>query len=290
MLTFRDHAIWHERHSGGGRTPILVLHGGPGAAHDYLEPLGKLASSGRDVIFYDQIGCGKSQAIADPALLEPALFVAEIDAIRAQLELDDVFIIGQSWGGMLAMEYALTQPRGVRGMVVADSPSDMKLWVSEANRLRGELPKDVQATLTEHEAAGTTDDPAYEAAVDEFYKRHVCRIWPFPSCVQRTFESIKANPTVYHTMNGPSEFHVIGTLKDWDITSRLGEITIPTLVISGRYDEATPEIAGRVHRGIPNSDWIVFEESSHMPHIEEATAFNAAVLRFFDRMDAEARS
>lgn len=286
MLVFRDHAIWHERHSGGSKTPILVLHGGPGATHDYLEPLAALTASGRDVIFYDQIGCGKSQAIADPALLTPALFVAEIDAIRAQLQLDEVFIIGQSWGGMLAMEYALTQPRGVRGMVVADSPSDMQLWVSEANRLRRDLPAGVQETLSRHEANGTTDDPAYEAAVDEFYKRHVCRVVPFPDCVKRTFANIAANPTVYHTMNGPSEFHVIGTLKDWNITPRLGEITIPTLVISGRYDEATPEIAGRVHRGIPKSEWIVFEESSHMPHVEEPAAFNAAVTAFFDRHEA----
>jgi len=285
MLTFRDHAIWHERHHGGARTPILVLHGGPGATHDYLEPLAALTESGRDVIFYDQIGCGKSQAIADPALLAPALFVAEIDAIREQLNLAEVFIIGQSWGGMLAMEYALTQPRGLRGMVVADSPADMALWVSEANRLRRELPADVQTTLSEHEANGTTDDPAYEAAVDVFYKRHVCRLDPFPECVKRTFANIAANPTVYHTMNGPSEFHVIGTLKDWNITPRLGEISVPTLVISGRYDEATPEIAGHVHRGIPKSEWIVFEESSHMPHVEEPDAFNAAVRAFFDRHD-----
>ena len=129
-------------------------------------------------------------------------------------------VVGQSWGGMLAMEYALDHPEGLRGIVVADSPASMTLWVSEANRLREDLPADVQATLTRHEQAGTTDDPEYDAAVRVFYDRHLCRV-PWPDCVQRSFDQTDADPTVYHTMNGPSEFHVIGSMKDWDISDRL---------------------------------------------------------------------
>ena len=109
------------------------------------------------------------------------------------------------------MEYALDQPSGLRGMVVADSPASMTLWVSEANRLRRDLPADVQETLARHEDDGTTSDPEYEAAVRVFYDRHLCRV-PWPDCVQRSFDQIAADPTVYHTMNGPSEFHVVGTL------------------------------------------------------------------------------
>ena len=154
---------------------------------------------------------------------------------------------------MLAMDHALDRPAGLRGIVVADSPASMTLWVSEANRLRANLPRDVQETLTRHEEAGTTDDPEYEAAVAVFYARHVCRVVPIPDCVERSFAQIAANPAVYHAMNGPSEFHVIGSLKVWDITDRLHEITTPTLLVSGRHDEATPLIVGEIHEHIPGA-------------------------------------
>ena len=139
--------------------------------------------------------------------------------------------------------------------------------------------------MTRHEEAGTTDDPEYEAAVGVFYERHVCRVVPMPDCVQRSFAQIAANPTVYHTMNGPSEFHVIGTLTGWDITERLGEITTPTLLVSGRYDEATPLIVGKIHERIPGSEWSIFEESSHMPHVEEPERFLETVEAFLRTID-----
>ena len=183
------------------------------------------------------------------------------------------------------MDYALDHPPGLGGIVVANSPASMTLWVSEANRLREDLPPDVQETLTRHEEAGTTDDPEYEAAVAVFYERHVCRVVPMPDCVARTFAQIAANPTVYHAMNGPSEFHVVGSLKTWDITGRLHEITTPTLLVSGRYDEATPLIVGQIHERIPGARWVIFENSSHMPHVEEPEAFLSAVEAFLRTLD-----
>ena len=182
------------------------------------------------------------------------------------------------------MEYALDHPEGLRGIVVADSPASMTLWVSEANRLREDLPAEVQATLTRHEQAGTTADPEYDAAVRVFYDRHLCRV-PWPDCVQRSFDQMDVDPTVYHTMNGPSEFHVIGSLKDWDISDRLHEITTPTLLVSGRYDEATPLIVGQIHERIPGAEWALFEESSHMPHVEEPEAFLSRVEDFLQTID-----
>ena len=146
--------------------------------------------------------------------------------------------------------------------------------MAEANRLREELPPEVQSALLEHEAAGTTDSVAYQEAMQVFYDRHVCRVHPYPDYVQRSFEFLENSPAeVYNTMNGPSEFHVIGTIKDWDVRDRLGEIHAPTLVTSGRYDEATPLIARTVHEGIPGSQWVVFENSSHMAHVEEADRY-----------------
>jgi proline-specific peptidase len=188
------------------------------------------------------------------------------------------------------MEYALTQPAGLVSLIVSDSPASMPQWVAEANRLRAELPADVQETLLKHEAAGTTDDPAYQEAMQVFYHRHVCREDPYPDCVKRAFDKLDESPEVYHTMNGPSEFHVIGSLRDWDIVDRLGEIHVPTLVISGRYDEATPLIAETVQRGIPGAEWVLFENSSHMPHVEETRRYLEVLTDFLERVESKTAS
>lgn len=290
-VRFRGHRTWYKVVGElRAATPLLVLHGGPGAAHDYLEPIEGLAATGCAVVFYDQLGCGKSDQPHDPGLWTIELFLEELATVRAALQLEHLHILGQSWGGMLAMEYALLQPFGVESLIVADSPADMEQWVAEANRLRAELPPEVEAVLRKHEAAGTTASPEYEEAVMVFYRRHLCRVDPMPECVQRTFAQLEANPEVYHTMNGPSEFHCIGKLKDWSIVGRLGEITVPTLILSGKYDEATPAIAETVHRGIPGSEWVLFEESSHMPHVEETERYLEVVAGWMTRVEAAARS
>jgi len=292
-LPFRGFTDWYKivgDHTDPGKFPVLVLHGGPGAAHDYLEPIGALAATGRQVIFYDQLGCGLSDHPHDPSLWEVGLFIEEVSAVRAALGLENVHILGQSWGGMLGMEYALTQPTGLKSLIVANSPASMTQWVSEANRLRTELPEGVQAALTEHEVAGTTDSAEYVDAVNVFYGRHVCRIDPLPDYVKRSFDQIDADPEVYHTMNGPSEFYVVGKLKGWDITPRLPDITVPTLVLSGRYDEATPLIAGTVQHGIPGSEWTLFENSSHMPHAEETARYLEVVDEFLTRIEKKETS
>jgi proline-specific peptidase len=186
---------------------------------------------------------------------------------------------------MLAMEYALTQPVGMASLTIASSPASMIQWVAEANRLRESLPSEVQATLQRHEAAGTTDSSEYQSAMMVFYHRHVIRVDPMPDAVARSFAKLERNPQVYHTMNGPSEFHVVGNLKDWDIVARLPEIGAPTLVTSGRHDEATPLIAETVHRGIRGSEWVLFENSSHMAHVEEAALYMTVLDEFLCRHD-----
>ena len=270
-----------------GPTPVVICHGGPGAAHDYTEPIANLSRQGRGCVLYDQLGCGKSTHLPDaPAdFWTVELFKDELVDLTRHLGIADRYaVVGQSWGGMLAMEHALDHPPGLRAIVVADSPASIPLWVEEANRLRADLPPDVQATLTEHEEAGTTDSAEYEAAVRVYYDRHLCRV-PWPDHVQRTFDQMAADPTVYHTMNGPSEFHCIGSLKTWDITDRLPEMTTPTLLISGRYDEATPHIVEQIHSRIPGAQWRLFEDSSHMPHVEETEAFLEAVEAFLTTVE-----
>jgi proline-specific peptidase len=290
-IPFRGHKVWYRIVGGRdepGRFPLLCLHGGPGVPHDYLEPLEGMAATGRRVIFYDQLGCGSSDQPRNPSMWTVDLFVEEVGVVRRALGLDRCHLLGQSWGGMLGMQYALTQPAGLVSLTVASSPASMPQWVAEANRLRMDLPPAVQQTLVKHEEAGTTDDPAYEEAMLVFYRRHVCRVDPWPAFVMRAFEKLGANAEVYNTMNGPSEFHVTGVIKDWDITHRLGEIRVPTLVTSGRYDEATPAIAQTVHHGIKGSEWVVFEHSAHLAHAEEPARYLQVLGDFLQGVETRA--
>jgi L-proline amide hydrolase len=270
------------------KTPVMILHGGPGAGHNYCEPIAEvLAQTGRAAVLYDQIGCGNSTHLPDKPkeFWTPELFMEELVLLTEHLGISNKFdIVGQSWGGMLGMQFAITKPKGLNAMVIADSPASMEVWVSEANKLRKELPPEVEATLLKHEAAETTEDPEYVAAVDVFYSRHLCRI-PQPPYVVASFEQLAADPTVYHTMNGPSEFHVIGSLKHWDIRPQLKEISTPTLLVSGQYDEATPAMVKEIHGLIPGSKWELFAESSHMPHVEEPAKFKRVVAEFLDSTD-----
>jgi L-proline amide hydrolase len=263
----------------GAPAPLVTLHGGPGATHDYLLPLTDLAG-GRAVVFYDQIGNGRSthypERGADFWTVE--LFVRELHNLVDGLGIAGRHhVLGSSWGGFLAQEYALTQPGGLNSLVLADTAASFPDFLAEANRLRGELPPEVQATLKHHEEAGTTDDPEYEEACMVFYRRHVCRLDPWPPELIEAFGWIDKDPTVYHTMNGPSEFHVIGSIKDWQVKDRLGEIGVPTLLTSGSYDEATPMLQETLRDGIPNSEWVLFEESSHTPFSEERERYMQVV-------------
>ena len=280
---------WYEVVGEGDATPVVICHGGPGATHDYLRAIAGLAGRGRPCVLYDQVGNGNSQHLPDaPAdFWTVDLFKRELQALVAHLGFGAYHVVGQSWGGMLAMEHALEHPAGLRSIVVCNSPASIPLWVAEANRLRRDLPPDVQETLTRHEQAQTTSDPAYQEAMLVFYRRHVCRLEQWPEEVNRSFALMEADPTVYGTMNGPSEFHVVGTIADWDITDRLGEIDVPTLLVSGRWDEATPRIVEEICRRIDGARWELFEDSSHMPHVEERERFLRVVGDFLDGIDAQ---
>ncbi|MDQ3981073.1 MAG: proline iminopeptidase-family hydrolase, partial [Actinomycetota bacterium] len=215
----------------------------------------------------------------------PELFKRELVELTKALGVERYHLYGQSWGGMLAMEHALTHPAGLASIIVADSPASIPLWVEETAKLRADLPADVQEVLDRHEAAGTTEDPEYIAAAFEFYERHVCRLDPMPEELMRSFGALMEDNTVYSAMWGPSEFTCTGSLADWDITDRLGGIDVPTLIISGRYDEATPVVVEPIHKGIADSEWLLFENSSHTPHLEEKDAVLTAVGKFLDRVD-----
>jgi len=240
--------------------PLLVLHGGPGSAHDALEGLAALSDQGRRVVFYDQLGSGESDRPDDPSLWTVETFIDQLRSVRDGLGLDEIHLVGSSWGGMLAVEYALTQPDGLASLVLNSTPTSAPRWADETARL----------------AEGLDEG--------EFRRRYICRLDPEPEVLQRA--RAKFGKQVYETMWGPNEFTVTGTLQDWDVIARLGEIRVPTLITSGRYDECTPALVEPLHEGIAGSEWIIFEDSAHMPYLEEPERYLRVVGEFLERVEA----
>lgn len=261
--------------------PVIVLHGGPGMAHDYVQNFTELTRGGRAVIHYDQYGCGRSTHLPEaPAdLWDVQLFVDEFVNLTERLGIGAYHLVGQSWGGMLGAEIATRRPPGLRTLSICNSPASMELWMQGAARLRAALPAGTRSALDLHEADGTTDHPDYLAATQQFYDRHVCRITPTPPDFQASVDQMEAEPTVYHTMNGPNEFHVIGSLRPWSVIDRLHLIDVPTLVVAGEFDEAVPESWAPFVEHIPDVTQHVFAGASHCTHLEQPEVF-------FDVLDA----
>lgn len=279
------HRVWYRRVGSGG-IPLLLLHGGPGAGHDYLEPLEGLARD-REVIFYDQLGCGRSDQPEDRSLWRIDRFVREIDTVRAALGLERIHLLGQSWGGWLGIEYLISQPRGIVSATLASTSASIPQFVAEAAKLKAQLPPGMVAVMQRCEAAGDWRNPEYEAAVTEFYRRHLCRLDPWPDALQRTVRNLDGN-AVYDTMNGPNEFIVIGNLRDWNRIDRLGDIRVPTLITVGRFDEIPPTCAQTMQRGIPGSRVVVFERSGHTAHLEETERYLEVVGDFLREVERRA--
>lgn len=282
-IPFRGHETWYRSLGDKQGVSLVCLHGGPGSTHLGLTALEPLADE-RRVVLYDQLGSGNSSQPSDPALWTIELFLAELANLRDALGLDRVHVLGHSWGGMLAQEYALTQPNGLASLVLSSTLSSSTLWREESLRLRADLPPAIREPLDAHEQAGTTDDPEYEAAIFEFLHRHLCRLEPWPPIVEQAIRS--TNLEVYNTMWGPSEAHPTGVLAGWDVTPRLGEIRVPVLVLCGRYDEATPRQAETIAQALPDAELVIFEESAHLAPVEETERYVATVRAFLSRVDA----
>jgi L-proline amide hydrolase len=273
-----------------GKLPLLVAHGGPGMTHDYLLPLKVLAEAGRQVVFYDQLGNGNSTHLPerhnDNDFWKPALFLTELDEVIKHLRFQrGMHFLGQSWGGMLGIEYAVKRPQELASLILADSPSSMATWVAELGKLRGRLPADVRRVLDECEAAGTTGSAEYAEATLAFYRRHLCRLDPWPAGMQTTYDLATKFPTVYGTMIGPSEFTVDGSLRSWDMDDQLANISVPTLVVHGEYDEATDEVVRASRNLIPDVEYRKISGASHTPHLEKPQQTIAICAEFLERHD-----
>lgn len=269
------------------RPALVVAHGGPGSTHDYLLNVAAVAEDGWPVVHYDQLGNGGSTHLPDKGadFWTVELFLDEIANLTRTLGVDGNYVLlGQSWGGVLAARHAAGRPPGLRGLILADTPPSYPLWLRELDTLRAQLPPGVDETLRRHEAAGTTASAEYFEAMGAFYARHVCRLQPWPRDFMASFMEIFNDPTVYMTMNGPSEFHIIGTLRDYSVVDCLADIDVPTLVLTGRHDEITPATIRPLLDLIPDVRWELFEESSHVPHLEEPERFRQTVTDFLKRL------
>lgn len=279
-LTVPGGKIWYQRAQSPNakKTPLLTLHGGPGSGHDYLLPLRALADE-RPVIFYDQLGCGKSEAPADDSLYTIARAVDELDAVRSQLKLDNVILYGHSWGSMLAIEYLIEKGgAGVEKVILGGALASIPQAVAGMHRLIDALPDHAGARLAELEAAGQQASKEYQDIVALFYQRHLCRV-PFPPEVLATIENLAKSPA-YRVMNGPNEFTVVGNIKNWDRRADLTRIDRPTLITTGEFDEITLDCHQTIQAAIKGSTLTVLPGCSHLTMNEQPETY-VKTLRTF---------
>ncbi|MCV7103745.1 proline iminopeptidase-family hydrolase [Mycobacterium palustre] len=283
MIAVPGGNVWFARVGGGTGLPLLAVHGGPGLPHDYMISLRRLADE-REVIFWDQLGCGRSERPSATQLWTMERAVAEMDAVVKALGLNRFHIFGNSWGGMLAQQYALDVPSGAASLTISNSFASIPEFSKTVARLKSELDPATQSAIDRHEAAGTLYAPEYRAAIRTWNETHLCRVRPWPPELEGAFRTM--NNELYRTMFGPSNFRIVGTIRGWDVLDRLVKIAVPTLILAARYDECVPEHMWEMHTRIPDSRFELFESTAHMPFIEEPEKFDRVMRDFLAAHDA----
>lgn len=276
--------IWYRVAGTGRATPVVLLHGGPGAPSYYLNPLAALGDD-RPVIFYDQLGAGRSDRITDTTRMTVAAYVAELDSLRRALGIARFHVLGHSWGSMLGVEYALAHPDHVASLILASPALSIPRWLADADRLLTTLPDTLQRAVAQHEAAGTFDAPEYQAAVTAFYRLYLSRLDPWSPDIDSTFAGF--SQAVYGYMWGPSEFTARGTLEHYDVTDSLGLLRVPTLLTTGEYDEAPPATVRYYASLIPGAEVAIIPGAAHLT-MQDNPAENIRLVRaFLRRVDQE---
>lgn len=260
------------------RKTILCLHGGPGMTLDYIVPLSDMADKGYRVVFYDQLGCGRSDLPKDISLFNVERAVEEVEAFRTAMHLGKVNLFGSSWGGLLAIAYALRYQENLRSLILAGAYPNVPFALKEMERLKSKLPRNVRNTMRKYEELGDYENPEYLDAIKVFYRKHFCRLDRWPDEVNYSLDHISR--PVYYTMNGPNEFTIIGNTRYWDVSDRLRIIRVRTLVTTGRYDEMTPRVAKDIHKRIKGSSLVIFEKSAHLPFWEEREKYIHTISEF----------
>lgn len=274
--------IWYRVVGSGPGTPVVLLHGGPGVPSYYLNPLAALADE-RPVIFYDQLGTGRSDTTTDTTLWTVPHFVAELDSLRRALGLREFHLYGHSWGTMLASEYVLAHPDGVRSLVLASPALSTARWLQDAESLLTTLPDSIQRAVATHTADGTFEDPDYQSAVMAYYHRYVARREPWSADLDSAFAGL--NPALYGYMWGPSEFTATGTLRDFDVTDSLWLIRVPTLVMGGSDDEAPPATVRYYASLIAGAEAAIIPDAAHVTMHDNPEETIRVIREFLRRAD-----
>lgn len=277
--------VWYRVAGDGPGIPLLVLHGGPGGTscgYSLLEPLG----DSRPVVRYDQLGTGRSGRPEDPSLWTVDRFVAELDVVRRELGLEQMHLLGHSWGASLAAAYVLEKgTEGIASLTLSSPLLSTPMWIEDANYLRQQLPEDVQRTLTEHEQAGSTDSEEYRQATQVFYERHIYageRPAPLATC-----EGAPRSKVIYETMWGPTEFYATGNLLNFDVTDRLHEIDVPVLFMAGEFDEARPERVAEFQKLIAGSRLEIIQGAGHASLSKKPDQYRQILRDFFADVEAD---
>jgi proline iminopeptidase len=282
--------VWTKRVGNNPTIKVLLLHGGPGATHEYMEAFDSyLPAAGVEYYYYDQLGSYYSDQPNEPELWDLPRFVEELEQVRTVLELNNrnFYLLGQSWGGLLAIEYALKHQQDLKGLIVSNMMASIPAYNEYAqNVLMPAMDQNVLAEVKQLEAAGKHTDPRYmELLIPHHYEHHLLRMpaaeWPDP--VNRTFKHV--NASIYVPMQGPSELGASGKLVNWDRTADLGKITVPTLVIGARHDTMDPKhmemMAGKFARG----RYLFCPNGSHMAMYDDQKIYMDGVIRFLQDVD-----
>ncbi|HXH93914.1 MAG TPA: proline iminopeptidase-family hydrolase [Thermoanaerobaculia bacterium] len=276
--------VWTDR-VGHGPVKMLTLHGGPGFPHDYFECFEDfLPQHGIQFFYYDQLGVGNSDVPDDVSLWTIPRYRSEVEQVRKGLGLDHFILYGHSWGGMLAIEYALEHQDHLKALIISDMTAGIPAYEKYAATLLAELSPEDQKTLAKFAAAGNYDAPEYqEIMMGKVYAQHLIRLDPWPEPVARAFR--KFNQKIYNEMQGPNEFVISGNFKSWDRWADLPKIKVPTLIIAGRHGTMSPDDIRRMGKLIPHSR-VVITEGSHLEMYDDQDRYFREVVKFIKDVEA----
>ena len=268
------------------KTPLLLLHGGPGSTHNYFEVFDELANQDqRQIIMYDQLGCGLSSIPDDHSVYQAATWLAELESVRQALNLKELHLLGQSWGGMLAIMYLCDKkPAGIKSLILSSTLSNAQLWGHEQHRLISLMTPADQAVIAHAEATNNFKSPEYLQVYERFMALHAAA--PVtdddPEFLRRPK---KVGTLAYETAWGPNEFTPTGNLKDYDYTDQLRNLTTPTLITNGTNDLCTPLVAKTMYDALPNAKWELFDGTRHMSFIEKPQAYRDLLQTWLNEND-----
>ncbi len=280
--------VWTKRIGNNPRIKVLLLHGGPAMTHEYMECFESFfPQQGFELIEYDQLGSYYSDQPKDSVLWTIPRFVDEVEQVRVALNLtkDNFYVLGNSWGGILAMEYALKYQQNIKGLIISNMVSSAPEYGKYAEEVLGKQMKpEVLAEIKQIEAKKDFANPRYmELLIPNFYKEHICRLAEWPDALNRSLKH--ANGDVYVRMQGPSEFGISGLLANWDITNRLPEITVPTLMIGAKHDTMDPKAMEKQSKLVQNGAYLDCPNGSHLAMWDDQQVYMTGVINFIKQVD-----